>query len=140
MTDTTRTTRASPDTRTPGARNTVYSVTVGVTGLVILLQALWAGLFIKEGMDYQDAWVRVHDLGAKASIVLALVTLVIAVVTLRSRRDLIIGTAVLLVLLAAEGHLGSLIGDAPWVTSIHFPLGMALMGLAVWLPFRSRHV
>ena len=49
-----------------------------------------------------------------------------------------VGTAVFLVALALEGHLGSLIGDSPAVTALHFPLGMALMGLAVWLPLRSR--
>lgn len=97
------------------------------------------GLLVREGEDYQVRWVQVHDLGAKICIALALVALVIAVVRLRSRRDLIIGSAVFLVLLALEGHLGSLIGDSPAVTAIHFPLAMGLTGLAVWLPFRSRH-
>ncbi|MEO7752981.1 MAG: hypothetical protein ABIS35_06155 [Terracoccus sp.] len=139
MTNTDTQRRAPTVARTMGARSTLYTVVAAVTGVVVLLQALWAGLFIHEGQDYQDTWVQVHDIGAKVSIALALVALVIAVVKLRSRRDLIIGTAVFLVLLALEGHLGSLIGDSPTVTAIHFPLGMGLMGLAVWLPFRSRH-
>ncbi len=139
MTNTDTQTRGSTATRTLGARSTLYTVVAVVTSVVVLLQALWAGLFVHEGQDYQDRWVQVHDLGAKVSIALALVALVVAVVKLRSRRDLIIGTAVFLVLLALEGHLGSLIGDSPAVTAIHFPLGMGLMALAVWLPFRSRH-
>ena len=140
MTDTDTTTHTTPAiTRTLGARSTPYTVVVAVTSLVVLLQGLWAGLFVHEGEGYQDTWVQVHDLGAKLSIALALTALVVAVVKLRSRRDLIIGTAVFLVLLAVEGHLGSLIGGSPAVTAIHFPLGMGLMGLAVWLPFRSRH-
>ena len=41
------------------------------------------------------------------------------------------------VLLALEAYLGGLIGDSPAVTALHFPLAMALMGLAVWLPVRA---
>ncbi len=139
MTDTDTTRQTRPTTRPGADRSTLYTVVMGVAAVVVLLQAVWAGLFVHEGEDYQDSWVQVHDLGAKLSIALAVVALVVAVVKLRSRREIVIGTAVFLVLLAAEGHLGSLIGDAPTVTAIHFPLGMALMGLAVWLPFRSRH-
>jgi len=140
MTDTSIRRHTPTRTRTLGARSTLYSVLAGLTGLVVLFQGLWAGLFIHEGEGYQANWVAVHDWGARLSIVLALVTVVLAVVKLRSRRDLIIGSGVFLVLLMLESFLGGLIGDSPAVTAIHFPLAMGLTGLAVWLPFRSRHV
>ncbi|MDQ2757800.1 MAG: hypothetical protein M3Y71_14790 [Actinomycetota bacterium] len=139
MSDTATRFDTTPTTRTLGARGTLYTVVAVLAGVAVVLQGVWAGLLVREGEGYRDTWVQVHDLGAKVCIALALAALVVAVATLRSRRDLIIGSAVFLVLLAIEGHLGSLIGDSPAVTAIHFPLAMALTGLAVWLPFRSRH-
>ena len=41
-------------------------------------------------------------------------------------------------LLLVESYVGGEIGDRPWLTAVHFPLAMALVGLAVWLPLRAR--
>jgi hypothetical protein len=114
-----------------------YSVLIGLSTLVVLLQGLWAGLFVHEGQDYDDSWVSVHARGADLAIGLALIATVVAIVKLRSRLDLVIGSAVFTVLLVLEAFLGGLIGDHAGVTAIHFPLAMALMGLAVWLPVRA---
>ncbi|HEY0239887.1 MAG TPA: hypothetical protein VGC37_14710, partial [Friedmanniella sp.] len=105
--------------------------------LVVLLQGLWAGLFVVEGQDDKDSWVTVHARGAEVAIGLALIATVVAFVKLRSRRDLVVGSVVFTVLLVLEAYLGGLIGDHSALTAVHFPLAMALMGLAVWLPFRS---
>jgi hypothetical protein len=45
----------------------------------------------------------------------------------------------LTVLLVLEAYLGGLIRDEgrDFLTAIHVPLAMLLMGLAVWLPFRA---
>lgn len=128
---------AADSTTRPRARNALYSSLIGLTALAILLQGLWAGLFVHEGKDYKQSWVDVHARGADIAIVLAVVATVVAVLKLRERRDLVVGSGVLVVLLLVEGYIGGMIGDHANLTAIHFPLAMALMGLAVWLPLRA---
>jgi hypothetical protein len=133
--------RSTPASRT--GRDPVYASLIGLTSLVVLLQGLWAGLFIREGKAFdgsssQSSFVEVHDWGARVAIVLALVSLVVAVRRLRGRTDLIAGTGALFVLLCLEAFLGGGIGDHPNWPSFHIPLAMGLMGLSVWLPLRSR--
>ena len=115
----------------------IFQGIVGVAGVAILLQAVWAGLFIREGADYTQSWVDVHARGADIALFLAVVATVYAFVKLRARRDLWIGSAAMAVLLAFEAFIGGLVGAHPDLTVAHFPLGMALMGLAVWLPLRA---
>jgi heme A synthase len=120
------------------ARSKLYSTLIGLAALAVLLQGLWAGLFVHEGKDYQQFWVDVHARGAELSIALAAAATVTAYVKLRARRDLLIGSAVLTGLLVVEAYLGGLIGDSPAVTAVHFPLALALTALVVWLPLRAR--
>ena len=120
------------------ARSVAYSVLIGLTSLAILLQGVWAGIFIREGKDNNDTWVTVHARGADVAIVLAIAATIVAFVQLRERRDLLIGTAVLAVLLILEAYLGGLIGNSPAVEIVHFPLAMLLIALAVYLPLRAR--
>ena len=115
----------------------LYSAVIGLAAVAVLLQGLWAGLFVHEGKEYTQSWVNVHDQGAHAAMVLALVATGVAIWKHRQRRDLIIGSAVFLVLLVVEAYIGGLIGDHAGATAIHFPIAMGLMGLAVWLPFRA---
>jgi membrane-associated PAP2 superfamily phosphatase len=124
------------------ARDRLFSSLIGLTSLVILLQGLWAGLFIREGKDFdessaQSRWVEVHDWGARIAIVLALISLIVAAIRLRSRRDLLIGTVVLFLALLLEAYIGGEIGDHPAWPSYHVPLAMLLMALSIWLPFRA---
>ena len=100
---------------------------------------MWAGLFAQEGKDYKQSWVDVHSGGADVAILLAVAATVVAVWKLRDRRDLVFGSGALAVLLGVESYIGSLISAHSGVTAVHFPLAMALMGLAVWLPFRATH-
>ena len=116
----------------------LFSVLIGLASLAIILQGLWAGLFVHEGEDYEESWVDVHARGAEVAIVLALVATVVAFIRLRGRRDLWLGSATLAVLLVVEAYLGGLVGDQSRWTIVHFPLALALMALAVWLPLRSR--
>jgi heme A synthase len=128
----------SPDTTTASrVRSPLYSALIGLAALAILLQGLWAGLFAHEGKDYKQSWVDVHARGADIAILLAIAATVVAVLKLRNRRDLVFGTGALVVLLVVEAYIGGLIGDHSGLTAVHFPLAMALMGLAVWLPFRA---
>ncbi|GAA3569081.1 hypothetical protein GCM10022197_26670 [Microlunatus spumicola] len=130
-------TQTSAPVRPVRASSRLYGILIGLSTLVVLLQGLWAGLFVVEGQDYRDGWVEVHARGADVAIGLALVATIVAVVKLRSRRDLVVGSAAFTVLLVLEAYLGGLIGDHSALTAVHFPLAMGLMGLAVWLPFRA---
>ncbi|MBE7187870.1 hypothetical protein [Jatrophihabitans endophyticus] len=130
-------TTTSPKTGHDGALR-LFAALVGVTAVLIVLQGVWAGMFIREGQDNTHSWVEVHDWGARAAILVSLIAAVVAVVRLRSRRDLLIGSVALFVLLFVEAYVGGLIGDSPAAETVHFPLALALVGLAVWLPIRSR--
>jgi hypothetical protein len=128
--------------RTQTDRHPLYAALVGLTSLAVWLQGLWAGLFVREGKDFdatsaQSNWVEVHDWGARIAIVLALASFVVAVSRLRVRRDLVIGTGALFVLLLLEAYIGGAIGEHPNWPSFHIPLAMGLMGLSIWLPTRA---
>lgn len=117
----------------------LFSALVGLAALGVLLQGLWAGLFVQEGQEYDASWVSVHALGGEITIALAALATVVAFVTMRhQRRDLVVGAAALTVVLVLEAYIGGLIGDHSKLTAVHFPLAMALMGLSVWLPLRAR--
>lgn len=118
--------------------NAVFSALTGIASVLVLLQALWAGIFLREGKDNNETWVKVHARGADLAIVIAIVAAVFVVFKLRDRRDLVIGSSAFAVLLMLEAFLGGLIGNNPGVQAVHFPLAMALMALSVWLPLRAR--
>lgn len=120
-------------------RNPLFASLLGVIALIVLFQAVWAGIFIRESKEYNATWVTVHSRGADLAILLTIVAAVLAFVKLRERKDLLFGTIALAVVLVLESYIGGLVGNSPWVTAIHFPLAMAIMGLCVWLPLRSRH-
>lgn len=126
-------TRSAP-TRPQAVRSPLFSALVGLAGVGVLLQGVWAGLFIREGQDVNEMWVEVHARGAEITILVALLAAVVALVELRSRPVLVIGSLAFLVLLVAESYLGGLVGDHQLLEAVHFPLAMALLGLAVYLP------
>jgi MYXO-CTERM domain-containing protein len=131
--------RATHTARTsrPESRQALYRALIGLATLGVLLQGLWAGLFVREGQDYQQNWVEVHALDGEVTIALAALATVAAFAFLRRRRELVVGSAVLTVLLVLEAYLGGRIGATARLTAVHFPLALALMGLAVWLSVRS---
>lgn len=121
---------------------TTYSRLVGVTALVVVLQGLWAGIFLEHdgARDDSAGWIDVHARAADLSILLAAIATAYAFVKLRERKDLWVGTAALTVLLVLEAYLGGLIRDQgkDTLTAVHVPLAMALVALVVWLPVRAR--
>ncbi|MCL2732458.1 MAG: hypothetical protein FWE15_20840 [Actinomycetia bacterium] len=119
------------------ARSTPYTVLICLAALAVLLQGLWAGLFIHEGNDFQQSWVDVHARCGDAAILFAALATVVAFIKLRSRPAIVAGTGALTVLLVAEAYLGGLIGDKPDLTAVHMPLAMALMALVIWLTTRA---
>lgn len=111
-------------TEVSNTRSTVhpaFSALVGLTSLVVLFQAVWAGMFIREGMDFNSTWVAVHSRGAELAIVLALIAAVLAFIKFRERRDLLIGTIAFPALLILESYLGGIIGNSPSAEVLHFP-------------------
>lgn len=129
-----------PTRATDSGRSVAFTSVIGLAAVVVLLQAVWAGLFVREGKDYSQGWVEVHSRGADVAIGLGVIAFVILLVRLRARRDLLIGTAVFVIALVLEAYIGGLIGDTSSMTVVHFPLAMVIMGLAVWLPFRATRV
>lgn len=127
----------TPDTR-PGALR-LFNALLGISTLLILLQGLWAGLFVREGEGYKDKWVEWHARGADLAIVLMLVATVAVFVKLRERKDLWGGGAVVSVLLILEGFLGGRIRDNgdQGLTTVHLPLAMLLMAGVVFLATRG---
>ena len=113
-----------------------FSALVGLTSLGVLLQALWAGLFLRQGNDY-GRWLAVHQHSAEATIVLALLSTVAAVVWMRHRTPVVVATAALLVLLVVEYFLGRAGSESAGIV-VHVPLAMLLMALAVYLPVMAR--
>jgi heme A synthase len=128
----------TPTTTTTLERSALFSALVGLTSLGILLQGVWAGMFIRPGQPFDSTWVTVHARSGEITIALALAAAVVAFWKLRPRRDLVMGSALLVVLLALEAYLGGEIFEHQGLTVVHIPLALALMALAVWLPFQSR--
>ena len=127
------------ESRTTAARSPLYSAVIGLAALAVLLQGLWAGLFLREGGGYRNSWVTVHAHGAEVAIALAAIATIIAFIQLRSRREVLIGSVVFTLLLILEAYLGGKVSDDHSIgaQAVHIPLAMALMGLAVWLPLRA---
>ena len=125
------------------ASTALFSAFAGLTSLGVLLQGLWAGLFVPvgKGGPYKDTWVDVHNWDARITLLLALLTAVVGFVTVRARRDLWLGAIVLTVLVAVEVGLGSAISDggSEGAAAVHIPLALVIMALTVWLPLRARH-
>jgi hypothetical protein len=130
------TTSERPETASSSGVHSTYSALIGVAAFAILLQGLWAGLFIGH---QGEGWVEVHAVGGEVAIASAAAASLLVIWKLRSRRDLLIGTLLVTVLLVLEAYLGGLIADEHQdaLTAVHVPLAMALISLAVWLPLRA---
>ena len=123
-------------------RSILFSVLTGLASLAVLLQGLWAGIFLEHdgGRDDASGWIDVHARGGEVALVLAVAAAVVAFLRLRTRKDLWIGSLGLVVLLALEAYLGGLIRDdgKDALTAVHVPLAMVIMAVSVWLPLRAR--
>jgi hypothetical protein len=136
------TTSVRPETSTDDAGpRRVYSALTGVAAVAVLLQGLWAGLFLEHDgqRDAASSWIDVHAAGGEVAIVFAVLATAWAIFRLRSRKDLLYGAIALVVLLVLEAYLGGLIRDdgKDSLTPVHIPLAMFLMAVSVWLPLRA---
>jgi hypothetical protein len=139
-TSTEQTTTAASNT-VSAARNTVFSVLMGISAVAVLLQGLWAGIFLEHDgqRDAASNWIDVHARGADVALAFAILGTAYVLWKRRARKDLWIGGLVFIALVIAESYIGGQIRDASQdtLTAIHVPLAMAIMGLAVWLPVRA---
>lgn len=81
-----------------------FTALVGVASLAVLLQGLWAGLFMStpDTDPEKTPWLEVHSWCGKAAIGFALLATVWAFLKLRERTDLTFGALALTVLLILE--------------------------------------
>ena len=135
------TTEAPTPTITDTPRK-IFAALVGLCAVAVLLQGLWAGIFLEHDgeRDAASSWIDVHARGSEIALVLAVLATVWAIWKLRARKDLITGSVLLVVLLVVESYIGGLIRDSgkDTLTAVHVPLGMAIMAVVVWLPLRLR--
>lgn len=138
MTTTTTERRTTPTTVT---RSPVFSALIGISALAVLLQGLWAGIFLEHDgqRDAASSWIDVHARGAEIALAFAILATAYAFWKRRPRKDLWGGGIVFCALIALESYLGGLIRDdsKDTLTAVHVPLAMAIMALAVWLPLRA---
>ena len=138
MSETTSASRAT--TRAPRSI-ILYNVLVGLCAVAVLLQGLWAGLFLEHDgqRDQAAGWIGVHARCGEIALALAVLATVVALARLRARRDLLTGSIVLVVLLVVESYVGGLIVDdgRDTLTALHVPLALAIMALVVWLAVRA---
>ena len=119
-----------------------FAALVGVASLFVLLQGLWAGIWMGHPDTEPESgpWLEVHSWGGKLAILFSLLATIYAFMKLKHRGDLKWGALALTVLLVLEAYFGGLIVDdhKDVMAAVHVPLAMALMGLSVWLPLRAR--
>ena len=120
---------------------TSYLVLVELAGLAVLLQGLWAGIFLETdgARDEASRWIDVHARGADVAISLAALATVVAFFWLRDQADLWIVGALLTTLMLTESYLGGLIRDDSQdaLTAVHVPLAMIITSLVAYLIFRA---
>ena len=119
----------------------LFASLVGVTSALVLLQGVFAGVFLEHDgeRDARAGWIDAHAWGAHLATVLSILAAVLAVAKLRSSRSLVIGSVALAGLVLVESYLGGLIRDdsKDVLTIVHVPLAMAIMSLAVGLSFTA---
>lgn len=131
MTEPTRTTQptASLDDRPAGK---ILSMIAGIVALLILLQGVWAGIFLGH---HGGPWKDIHGGLGELATLIAIGGFVFALLKLKHRRDVVTGTAVLAVLMILAVGAG-MAGKGGLV--VHLPLALASMAVAAWLPTRLR--
>ena len=142
MSITTRERQAATTSTSTPARSRIFGALIGISALAVLLQGLWAGIFLEHDghRDAAGSWIDVHARGAEVALLFAALATLYAFFRNRSRKDLWIGGLVFTALIVAESYLGGLIVDdgKDTLTAVHVPLAMAIMALAVWLSLRAR--
>lgn len=113
---------------------------VGVLSLGVLVQAVTAGVFVRE--QHRDGWINAHSGLAYLIALLALAAVVVAVGMWRGKVGasvVMAETVALLVAVVIQIAIGQQIGDLdkagthPGLLAIHIPLALIIFGLALHL-------
>jgi hypothetical protein len=116
-----------------------FAALAGLTSLSILLQGIFAGVFIEPGTH--SGWLDAHNVNADIATALGIITAAYAVVLARRiGRPIVVGSVVLALLLVAQTAIGHAItgsGDNS-LTAVHVPLALIAFGLTIWLSARAR--
>ena len=140
------TTTTRPAERAPAGTggHALFTSLVGLTALAVLLQGLFAGIFLEHDgqRDASGSWIDAHAWGAHLATVFGVAAAAVALWKLRDRRPLVTGSVALAVLLLVESFIGGLIRDdsKDTLTVVHVPLALAVMALTVWLSAKAAHL
>ena len=121
----------------PAASSRAFNLLIGASTLVVVLQGVWAGLFLREGEGYNEEWIDVHGDGGLIALGLAVLACAIGLLQLRGRRWLVALAFVFAALLAIEVYLGGLVGETGGLAAIHIPLALAIAALGAGVFVRS---
>jgi hypothetical protein len=116
-----------------------YTALIGLVSLAILLQGVFAGVFVEPG--HHPGWLNAHDINADVALGLSIVAAAYAIVLLRdAARSLVVGAIVLVALLIALVVIGHAITGSgnDGLTPVHIPLALIAFGLTIWLSVRAR--
>jgi hypothetical protein len=116
-----------------------FAALVGLVALEILLQGVFAGVFIQPGRH--PGALNAHDVNADVTIGVSLVAMIYALVLLRrAGRSLVIGSIVLFLLLVAQDSIGHAITGSSddSLEAVHVPIALLAFGLTIWLSARAR--
>jgi hypothetical protein len=130
-----------PPPRVEPRERRTFAVLAGLTSLSILLQGIFAGVFIEPGVH--SGWLNAHNVNADIATALGVLTAVYAgILGSRIGRAIVTGSAVLALLLIAQTAIGHAIagsGDNS-LTAVHVPLALLAFGLTIWLSARARAI
>lgn len=114
---------------------------VALVGIITLFQGAMAGVFVRDDKerDARSAFIDAHAWGAHVGTVLAVALAALAVWKLREHRAVVMASVALALSFLGESYLGGLIRehDAQALTPLHVPLGMAILGLTVFLAIKA---
>jgi uncharacterized membrane protein len=132
---------ATPQSRRARASRSVpgYAVLVGLVAVAILLQGIFAGIFIEPGTH--SGALSAHNVNADVALGLAIVAAGYAIAFLRNDDPpLVIGSVVLVAVLIALVAIGHAItgSNDDGLTPVHVPLALFAFGQTIWLIVRAR--
>src|SRR5579862_8977808 len=116
-----------------------YAALIGLTSFAILLQGIFAGVFVEPGSH--PGWLNAHDINADVALGLSVASAGYALVLLRrAAPSLAVGAVVLALLLVALVAIGHAITGSRdnGLTPVHVPLALLAFGVTVWLSARVR--
>ena len=137
------TTLHKPEAMTTASTSTAnaFAGLVAAVGLITLFQGAMAGVFVRDDKprDARSSFIDAHAWGAHIGTVLAIALAALAIWKLQERRDLVVASVALALAFLGESYIGGLIRDkgAQWLTPIHVPLGMTILGLTVFLAVKA---